>query len=1018
MDALTAAFVRFRDRGDAEALGRVFDGLAPRLLALALHLSGHPADAEDLVQQTFVQAMRNAAQFEPARPLEPWLCGLLANLARNHRRREGHRHGATLHAAELPSGEAGPASAAERGELIALLHTRIDALPLEQRQCLLLQLQHGLSPAEIADVLAVPAGTVRMRIHRGLAALRRLLPAGLASWLHAATATPRGLATVRSDVLATARSLAPAGAAAATAVIVGVAAWKPLVLAASAVALLLFVGLQIAPHGAVPAVGANANAIEPASTAAVADSEHGAPTSQDEARDARDELQRTSIAATGALHVRVVGTAPGEPSWPLEGVPVRLRGTEDRDGRATRLEHTDRDGNAAFGDVPPGAWHVSANCLMAEQEQTCTLPAQQPAAVELQLAFTRRVRGIVVDARGAPVEGAEVWSGMAIAGYCRPAALVAHCAARTDAGGRFTAELGTRFTALGARKPGLAAAWSMLDPEPGPDDIVRLELGEPAGAITGTASDADGRPHANATIVVQMTDHHSSGPGTFPRRRTDGQPLGDPVAVVTFTDASGRFTVEGLRAGEYWCIAQDDRSECMRRVVVTAEHVAAADLVFGGSLELRSTVQRPDGGPVRNVRITIRDDQGNVAADAYTSSDGTCARLQVPARPLHVEVRRKERLLAERDLAPPFPSPLVCTFVVDEPLAARGVLVADDGRPLAGWFVRAATGIDMTAIITDARGAFAIWGSVSCELRLDVGTVTNDAERQRFSFPGITPGSDGLRLVVPDQRLPAATVVVRIVDEQGQPVPDTSATLLTPQRVPFEPSVPPDRGTFRYEDLPSGDLVLEVHAPACVAVRRELALHAGANDVGELRLLRAALLRVRPRTQTGGTIVGAPPRPQLRDAGGAHVVPWPYAHRDGDSWVFDGLAAGCYQLVVNGMDGVLAAPLPVELRVDQETCVDWPTAIGLSIECTFAPTAGAIADGDPLRVTLRDANSREVPLHNEPWRNGDHWTLAQTFALGDYEISAQSSRGERWHTTLHVRDLQHDPTQVEVPPQR
>ena len=62
---------------------------------------------------------------------------------------------------------------------------------------LLLQLQHGLQPAEIADVLGIAPGTVRMRIHRGLAALRKALPAGLAFGA-LALFPERGLAAVRA----------------------------------------------------------------------------------------------------------------------------------------------------------------------------------------------------------------------------------------------------------------------------------------------------------------------------------------------------------------------------------------------------------------------------------------------------------------------------------------------------------------------------------------------------------------------------------------------------------------------------------------------------------------------------------------------------------------------------------------------------------------------------------------------------------------------------------------------------
>src|SRR5436189_1496559 len=87
MDPVTAAFVRFRTRGDLQALGEVFDAQAGRLLALALHLCGNAADAEDALQATFVVAMQKAAEFDATRPIGPWLAGILAGEARAAARR-------------------------------------------------------------------------------------------------------------------------------------------------------------------------------------------------------------------------------------------------------------------------------------------------------------------------------------------------------------------------------------------------------------------------------------------------------------------------------------------------------------------------------------------------------------------------------------------------------------------------------------------------------------------------------------------------------------------------------------------------------------------------------------------------------------------------------------------------------------------------------------------------------------------------------------------------------------------
>lgn len=86
MDPLASQFDAFRSQGDLQALGVVFDALAPRLLPIAMHLTGHPADAEDALQQTFLLAMDRAASFDVTRRLEPWLAGLLQNVVRNQRR--------------------------------------------------------------------------------------------------------------------------------------------------------------------------------------------------------------------------------------------------------------------------------------------------------------------------------------------------------------------------------------------------------------------------------------------------------------------------------------------------------------------------------------------------------------------------------------------------------------------------------------------------------------------------------------------------------------------------------------------------------------------------------------------------------------------------------------------------------------------------------------------------------------------------------------------------------------------
>ncbi|MCU0863932.1 MAG: hypothetical protein MUC36_09080 [Planctomycetes bacterium] len=120
MDPATEAFLSYRRTGDLDALGRTFDLVAPRLLALALHLCGSAHDAEDALQATFVIAMQKHAAFDARQPVGPWLAGILAGEARNLLRRERRRRGEPLPADDAnggaPAVEADPTAVAGQRE--------------------------------------------------------------------------------------------------------------------------------------------------------------------------------------------------------------------------------------------------------------------------------------------------------------------------------------------------------------------------------------------------------------------------------------------------------------------------------------------------------------------------------------------------------------------------------------------------------------------------------------------------------------------------------------------------------------------------------------------------------------------------------------------------------------------------------------------------------------------------------------------------------------------------------------
>ncbi len=161
---------------EAEALSFV-----DSLYRTALRLTRVPADAEDLVQDTYLKAFRSAHRFTPGTNLRAWLFAILHNTARN-RARDRARDTVTVDseavesAADRPAhGRAGrvptPESLLLQDTLTPDLQAAIDALPDAFRQAVWLRDVEEFSYAEISEMLTIPPGTVMSRISRG----RRML---------------------------------------------------------------------------------------------------------------------------------------------------------------------------------------------------------------------------------------------------------------------------------------------------------------------------------------------------------------------------------------------------------------------------------------------------------------------------------------------------------------------------------------------------------------------------------------------------------------------------------------------------------------------------------------------------------------------------------------------------------------------------------------------------------------------------------------------------------------------------
>lgn len=208
-------FQRYQQTADPAELAKVFDKTAPQLLLLASHVSADGAAAEDLVQETFLVAMEKAEQWDPERPLLPWLGGILRHRAQDLARRLGlRRPAAELSDVYVAAEGVGPLGEAEGTELLQRVQDALGTLPSPFREALVLRLVHGLQPTEIAHALGRPPATVRGQLKRGLETLRGALPVGLASALALLLLPGKGMAATRQAVLAVAYDGAAVKAAA------------------------------------------------------------------------------------------------------------------------------------------------------------------------------------------------------------------------------------------------------------------------------------------------------------------------------------------------------------------------------------------------------------------------------------------------------------------------------------------------------------------------------------------------------------------------------------------------------------------------------------------------------------------------------------------------------------------------------------------------------------------------------------------------------------------------------------
>jgi RNA polymerase sigma-70 factor (ECF subfamily) len=168
--------------GDLDAFTKLVSQYERELYHFLVRFLGDRAAAEDVFQETFLQVHQSAGQFDPQRRFRPWLFTIAANKARDLMRSQARHPTNPLQASISPSDddsgeyidlmqaiESSPGEPLEHRELQEAVRKTVMSMPDRLREILLLSYFHQFPYKQIRDILDIPLGTVKSRLHAAVA---------------------------------------------------------------------------------------------------------------------------------------------------------------------------------------------------------------------------------------------------------------------------------------------------------------------------------------------------------------------------------------------------------------------------------------------------------------------------------------------------------------------------------------------------------------------------------------------------------------------------------------------------------------------------------------------------------------------------------------------------------------------------------------------------------------------------------------------------------------------------------
>jgi RNA polymerase sigma-70 factor (ECF subfamily) len=175
--------VAFCQQGEGEYFDVLVRRYMEKAFRIAMDFTHNTEEAKDLSQDAFLRAYSRIKQFDGRSSFYTWFYRLVVNICLDHTRRKGRvvwerlekEHDGVAEPIEIIDDSARPDQQASAGEAIRRADQTLEAMPNKQRTAFLLRNHQGLPIADIAKVMKTTEGTVRVYLHRAVAALRQSL---------------------------------------------------------------------------------------------------------------------------------------------------------------------------------------------------------------------------------------------------------------------------------------------------------------------------------------------------------------------------------------------------------------------------------------------------------------------------------------------------------------------------------------------------------------------------------------------------------------------------------------------------------------------------------------------------------------------------------------------------------------------------------------------------------------------------------------------------------------------------